>query len=186
MSKKKPTRQQNEFPTGPLLTRPSRLSNLNSSQSNFTNLQRQNSKNMENSRRSKRPKRLDISFKSLSVRGTRNYSNSVVRRGGLLGSELTKSDEKFKELDENVVMMIRDQERIANVKCMIEKYRDLMDSYDFPHKIKTRLLRNSNRHKIKNLKNFQYSLGEPKKVVFDKTPINIYGHRGDLVYSPNE
>lgn len=45
------------------------------------------------------------------------------------------------------------------------------------------LLKNSNKHKIKNLRNFEYSLGQPKKVVFEKTPINIYGHRGDLVYT---
>ena len=74
--------------------------------------------------------------------------------------DLSQNDEKFQGcLDENVVMVIRDQERLANVKKQTEIYRDFIDSFDFPHKMKTRLLRNSNKHKIKNLKNFHYSLG---------------------------
>lgn len=89
-------------------------------------------------------------------------------------------------MDENVVTLIRDQERLLDLRNTTEKYRDLIDSFDFPNKIKTMLLKNSNKHKIKNLKNFEYSLGQPKKVVFEKTPINIYGHRGDLVYTQTQ
>lgn len=72
---------------------------------------------------------------------------------------MVSAEEEFHGLDENVVMVIRDQERQVTVKKKIELYRDFMDNFDFPHKMKARLLRNSNRHKIKNLKNFQYSLG---------------------------
>ena len=185
MARKQTPNRTTQFPTRPLLNSktgrplvaspfPSPISQLGIPSSN-QNL----------GRRSKRPKRLDFQFKSLSIRAIRNGSSSSSRgprRGAGFSSELTKSDDKLQELNENVVMMIRDQERQAIVKSHIEKYRDLMDSFDFPHKIKTRLLRNSNKHRLKNLKNFQYSLGQPKKVVYDKTPINIYGHRGDLCY----
>jgi len=80
---------------------------------------------------------------------------------------------------------IRDLERMGVIKSKIELYRDFIDSFDFPAKMKTMLLRNSNKHKIRKLTNFQYSLGNPKKRMFDRTSINIYGYRGELVSLKN-
>ena len=93
-------------------------------------------------------------FKSLSVRANRAFSDPKELYNEDFQNQFNGEDQKQLELDENIVMMIRDQERRANVKQRIEQYRDLIDSSDFPYKMKTMVLRNSNRHRIKNLNNF--------------------------------
>lgn len=130
------------------------------------------SESKRESRRSKNQHSRDF-FKS--------YSLSVKRTNQRTNSTDTTKSQKFEELSIATVTSIRNEERLALLRKSIEFYRQFLDPFEFHSKLNFMMLRNGNKHKIRSLKNFQYSLGKPKKVIFKKTQISIYGIRGDLI-----
>jgi hypothetical protein len=79
-----------------------------------------------------------------------------------------------------MVTMIRNKARIRFEKERIEVYRNFMNGFELPNKLKRRTLRKGNRHNIKNLNNFQYSLGQQRAMDKEKNGVNINGLKGDL------
>lgn len=138
------------------------------------------------SRRQARQVRDDQLIRSLSISMCRSQQSSRSINFGPDSPISTKGPCKSKALSINKVTDIRDIERLGVMKSRIELYRDFIDSFDFPAKMKTMLLRNSNKHKIRNLTNFQYSLGRPKKRMFEKISLNLYGTRGELISLKNK
>jgi hypothetical protein len=91
-----------------------------------------------------------------------------------------KSSGEDLSLNENIVTMLRNKVRIKLLKERNEAYRNFINGFELPNKLKRRVLRKGNRYNIKNLNNFQYSLGLPKAVEHHKTSININGLKGEV------
>lgn len=153
LASKTPKKAQN-FPIGPLIQKPDPQDQSRRSKNNFKNRE----------------------FKSFSL--------SVSKKGRQESSDTSKSQMESSQVPEltiESVMDIRNEERIFMLKRAIEAYREFLDPFEFQSKLEFMILRNGNRNKIRSLKNFQYSLGKPKKIIFQKTPISVNGIRGDII-----
>lgn len=127
----------------------------------------------QRSRRQARQIREEQLIRSLSISMCRSQGSKCLTPQATSPSSVKTTNPKSSTANKG--------ERIKLLKARTDAFRDFVDSFDFHTKMKTMLLRNSNKHKIRNLTNFQYSLGNPKKRIFDRTSINIYGYRGDLI-----
>ena len=85
-----------------------------------------------------------------------------------------------KEKDINEVTLERNTQRLAILKFKKELYRSFIDSYDLPSKISSRMLRTGTKYKLKNIRDFQYSLGIPKTVIYQKTSICVNGEKIEM------
>lgn len=89
---------------------------------------------------------------------------------------IKKKEQQKKNME---LKKLSNQERKSH-NAEIKKFREFIDSFELPNKIKSRQLRVSNKHNIKNPNDFQYSLGLPKLVNCDSTRININGLKGEI------
>lgn len=137
--------------------------------------------------RRNRRNRLETGIRSESVSRRRNPFPRLSpadspRRLPFGPLRILKSNDQPQQIERgvNYITSLREKERIKLLKKKVENYRRFIESFELPSKISSRLLQNSSKNKIKNPKNFQYSLGIPKKVVYDTTSVNINGLRGEL------
>ena len=85
-----------------------------------------------------------------------------------------------KEKSINDVTIERNNQRLNILMAKKDLYRSFIDSYDLPSKISSRMLRIGPKYRLKNLRDFQYSLGIPKTVIYEKTHICVNGWKMQL------
>lgn len=161
-----------------------KLAKINSS--NFSIMKQKNQKrgSYGTPQRRARRNRLETGIRSVSAKRKNKFVHSPCESPRQLpfgGIKILKDPESKTVVKCcNFVTDQRNQERLKILKNKVEIYRMFIESFELPSKMNRRLLLNSSKNKIRNPKNFQYSLGIPKKVIFDKTSVNINGLKGDI------